>query len=387
MTRIAFLLNFPLAYKGGINYLKNLLYAIKEIKDKNFEIILFVPGDIPQEYINIFSRYAELIKTNVIRRRSLVWFIDKVCQKYLNYGPLTELLLKKNRVNVISHSNYVSKNRNIRSINWIPDFQYLHYPDLWSDRELINNKRLHENLANESDVIVLSSNDAFKDYKTLYPSLVHKVKVLHFVSQPTSDNTNLLEDELLVVKKYADNAPFFYLPNQFWSHKNHILAFKAVKQLKDRGWDMVLLTSGVMEDFRSKNDHIGFLRKYVEENHLSEMIKFLGVIPYSDVLILMKYSKAVINPSFFEGWSSTVEEARTLGVSLLLSDIPVHREQSPPNSDYIDLYNEEELANVMEKYLINSNTQIRDIDLLKQSLDQRTISFGNTYLNIVKELG
>src|SRR5690349_4013139 len=120
MIRIAFLLNFPLAYKGGINYIKNLLYAIDKINDENFKTILFVPKDIPLEYITLFSPYAQIISTSIIKRRTFPWFFDKVCQKIIGYGILTEFLLKRHKINLISHSNYVSRNEKIKSINWIP---------------------------------------------------------------------------------------------------------------------------------------------------------------------------------------------------------------------------------------------------------------------------
>ena len=62
--------------------------------------------------------------------------------------------------------------------------------------------------------------------------------------------------------------------------------------------------------------------------HLEKNFIFLGVIPYKDVLGLMRAAVAVINPSVMEGWSTTVEEAKSLGLPLILSDIPVHREQA-----------------------------------------------------------
>jgi glycosyltransferase involved in cell wall biosynthesis len=52
------------------------------------------------------------------------------------------------------------------------------------------------------------------------------------------------------------------------------------------------------------------------------------MIPLSHVYALLRASTAVINPSRSEGWSTTVEEAKSFGVPLILSDIAVHREQT-----------------------------------------------------------
>jgi glycosyltransferase involved in cell wall biosynthesis len=56
----------------------------------------------------------------------------------------------------------------------------------------------------------------------------------------------------------------------------------------------------------------------------------------------------MINPSYFEGWSTTVEEGKSFSKRLILSDINVHREQSP-NSLFFNPNSPEELANCIEK--------------------------------------
>ena len=50
-------------------------------------------------------------------------------------------------------------------------------------------------------------------------------------------------------------------------------------------------------------------------------------MPYIDLMSLMFYSIAVINPSFSEGWSNTVEQAKAMRKKTIISNITVHREQ------------------------------------------------------------
>jgi glycosyltransferase involved in cell wall biosynthesis len=57
--------------------------------------------------------------------------------------------------------------------------------------------------------------------------------------------------------------------------------------------------------------------------------RYLGLIPYDHVLSLAATCDTLINPSHFEGWSTPIEEAKAFGAPLLLSDIPIHREQAP----------------------------------------------------------
>jgi glycosyltransferase involved in cell wall biosynthesis len=80
---------------------------------------------------------------------------------------------------------------------------------------------------------------------------------------------------------------------------------------------------------------------------LQERFRPLGVVPYEHVAALMRESVAVINPSLFEGWSTTVEEAKSSGKRVLLSDIPVHREQAPPGGSFFDPHDPDGLAELI----------------------------------------
>ena len=79
-------------------------------------------------------------------------------------------------------------------------------------------------------------------------------------------------------------------------------------------------------------------------------IKLLGLVDYEDVFALIKFSKAVINPSLFEGWSSTVEECKSVGKNMILSDLGVHKEQYPEATFFIrnDI---ESFQNILKNYV------------------------------------
>jgi hypothetical protein len=62
---------------------------------------------------------------------------------------------------------------------------------------------------------------------------------------------------------------------------------------------------------------------------LFENISVLGEVPFEDLLSLLRCASLVIQPSEFEGWSTTVEDAIALGRPLTCSDIATHREQAP----------------------------------------------------------
>ncbi len=388
MITIGFLLNFPLEYKGGVNYLKNLFFAIKASEKDQVAIKLFVPTDLPETYWEAFEKYGEIIPTRTLKRGAIPWAISRVFEKKIHFDPLTAYMLRKHKVDIVSHSNYVYPFRQIKSINWIPDFQYLHYSNLWSRAQLAGTKKLNDYLVQKSNQLVLSSYDTFKDYKSAYPDYTDKVKVIHFVSQPHKELSKLDAgySKSVALKYLGEDVPFFYLPNQFWTHKNHITVFKACRILAHKGLKFQLLTSGYMKDFRSSDNHMQGLFDYVSNNGLQDIIKFLGLISYDDVFELIYSACALINPSYFEGWSSTVEEAKTMGTLTILSDISIHREQNPLDALYFNPDSPEELAVLMEDVLENKyNYQRPALASLKSKLEQRTLDFGSSFAQLAKQ--
>ena len=81
----------------------------------------------------------------------------------------------------------------------------------------------------------------------------------------------------------------------------------------------------------------------------------------------MRLSHSMINPSLYEGWSTTVEEAKSLGVPMLLSDIPVHREQAIGKAQFFDPHS----VNDMASKLLEAWNEERHADsFLREQLTQ-----------------
>jgi len=58
---------------------------------------------------------------------------------------------------------------------------------------------------------------------------------------------------------------------------------------------------------------------------------------------------ALLNPSLFEGWSTTVEEGKSLGVRLVLADLAVHREQVGAGADFFQPNDPAAIAACLER--------------------------------------
>jgi glycosyltransferase involved in cell wall biosynthesis len=272
----------------------------------------------------------------------------------------------------------MAKLREVKTLNWIPDFQYVHLPEMFSKKELKMRSLSHQYLLKESDAIVLSSYDALKDLKSIAPDrYINKVHVLQFVSQP-DESYAVLDNKEDILKKFGIKKDFFYIPNQFWKHKNHMLVFEAIKQLKSEGIDICLVCTGYLLDHRNLG-YIDEIKVFIEDNQLGGNIRLLGLVEYADVFALIKYSKAVINPSLFEGWSSTVEECKSVNKAMLLSNLSVHKEQYP-QATFFDRYNVDTLKEVLVQY------EYKSVDNIQYDLKERTSKFAAKYVSIVEHI-
>jgi glycosyltransferase involved in cell wall biosynthesis len=380
MIRVGFL-GYESNYQGGINYLTNLFYAVRQLKDPKIEVIVFV-GKKDDYQAKVYGKYSQVIRTAALDRYSFLWFINKASYKLIKYPIIIDILLRLNSIDVLSHSYLTSKFFKAKIINWIPDFQVLHCPELWDEKDIKKWYKLLSNIAINSDRVILSSYDALKDFKSCMPTEENKVDVLQFVSQPPIKSKSISVAELKI--KYGFSEEFFFIPNQFWKHKNHKVVYEACALLKKKGLNILVLCSGLMQDFRTKdNSYVNNLIKYSKENDLGNNIKSLGLIDYNDVLCLMENSVAVVNPSLFEGWSSIVEESKSIGKKIILSNIDVHIEQNPDKSNYFDPQNPKELSLILEK-LWNERNNIQKLG--DRTLEDRTQQFGESYSDLVCEI-
>lgn len=387
MVKVAFWFDAPVEYSGGLNYIKNLLYALSVVNDGSIRPYVFFSDGISPEIEAQFSPHATVIRTKLLRRGTVQWLIHKVLHTVFGSMVLVNALLRSHGITVLSHVWFVCKGRiPFRIIGWIPDFQYLHLPELFPRLDPDEETRQNQKIISQSDVVILSSHKALEDFTRIAaPEHRSRGTVIQFVSQPRNAASHAIARET-IERKYGFQGPFFFLPNQFWAHKNHMVVLQAVKLLKDRGIDVLVLCTGNVRDYRVTNTaYIDAVYEFVQANGLQDHVKILGHIDYGDVLSMMKNSLAVINPSRFEGWSSSVEEAKSMGKLVILSRIGVHVEQNPLNGRYFDPNDATGLSQILADVWTAPPDASHDeaVRVARDALRERTIEFGKAYLGVL----
>lgn len=393
MIKVAFWFDRPQEYTGGLNYMRNLLFALAQLEDKKIHPYIFFGMRVDAEVLRSFEGLATVIRTSVLDRKSLAWYLHKIFFRLFGSLWIVHSVIRRHDISIISHAEHVyGKSRSFRVISWIPDFQYLHLPELFPGLNTeAETKRIHI-IAAHADALILSSYAALDDYiRIADPAKGVSVTVLQFVSQPSGALQTGIEPSkrTKIEAKYGFQGRFFFLPNQFWQHKNHAVVFAAVRALKKQGIEVLLLCTGNLRDYRIKDtSYVDGLQQFIRDNDLNRNIIILGAIDYADVLFLMRNCVAVINPSRFEGWSSTVEEAKSMGKPLILSGIPVHLEQDPSDAMFFEPDDEQALAQAMATRWTSSTDAISadKEQWVVEDLQRRTLAYAEGYCRIVRAL-
>lgn len=383
MIRVGFELSFTDGGLGKINYYRNLISALHALPDAKIKPVIITGHHIPNEHFANFPP-VEIIRTRYRDRFSLPWLARKLWNKFFGRDYLFELFLIKNGIAVLSHSN-IGPNASIKTVGWISDFQHRHLRQYFSEKELVARDEEFYKIARDSNIVLLSSFDAQKDFKKFVPDLEWKSRILRFVPEIQIAREYVSLDKLK--ERYKFDGTYLYLPNQWWIHKNHQIVIDALLELRENGLQATVLVTGALQDYRHP-DYAANLMKYVIDSGLQNSFRVLGVVPYEDLISLMHHSLGVINPSFFEGWSTTVEEAKALGKVVLLSNINVHIEQNPSLGVFFNPNNSSELANLIKKIIhqsLNQNKKHDQIEGGAQYIKNRA-NFALDYQNIILEL-
>jgi hypothetical protein len=316
MDNILFLIEDE-GWNGGVNYVQNIIKFINKYH-KNLNPILLIPKDSSKNLITNLNRLN-------IRYQS-VDFISKKKSKFIfNLKSILFIqnqelikIIKKNNIKYAFEITYFLgwKINGVKIYSWIPDFQHLLLSKNFTVLGILYRQILIliKILAKRNFIFSSNSDKYFfkKNFTNKIPCFI-----LNFAVETQEIN---IKDTNNILKKYNIDRSFYLLPNQYWKHKNHVLVINSLNKLINT--NILILSTGNTNGLSEK------LSKIIKINN-SLNYRVLGEIPYQDYLHLLSKCKALINPSFFEGWSTSVEEAKSFSKKCILSNISIHREQFP----------------------------------------------------------
>jgi glycosyltransferase involved in cell wall biosynthesis len=386
VIRVGFVLTFRnQEWLGGVSYFRNLFAAIRAQSERQIEPVIITRTDVGAETLDGFAA-SEILRTKLVEPETMWWKARRASQVFLGRDLLFERLLAEHDIRLLSHSGHLGRRCPIPTLTWIPDFQERALAEFFSPAERLARARGLKEACAHSSSILLSSHAARSDLSKIDPACAGKSRILQFVSCVPEPAALLSRDELC--RHYEISGPFFLLPNQFWAHKNHAVVLEALARLRQAGRSLLVLATGSPHDHRQPH-HFAALLDRARELDVESEFRVLGLVPYLHLMSLMKESIAIINPSLFEGWSTTVEEAKSMGKLAILSDIPVHREQAPERSIYFDAKDADGLARALAEASLkwDAEAEQRHLQSAASVLSRRRVKvFAENYQNIVLDV-
>ena len=346
---------------GGLYYRKNIIYSLLQNKNlmNKYHIVLFVS----QNDYTVFEEFKKniiIISTDKrLSERSKKIFLIKLSLKYhIKYiFPTLE--------------NRILSLFGINCIAWIPDFQHFYFPYLFEKSDLENRTRLYQRVIENSKLLILSSHNALNDVKKFYSHYPTKTEVVPFISDLNCEihRMNPQSERKIIVKYGLEGTRYICVCNQFWQHKNHVLVLNAIERLiAENRADIVFVFTGELKDYRN-TEYFEKIKAIISRLTPYKCLKILGFINRFDQIVIMKHAEFIVQPSLFEGWGTVLEDAKVLDKTVLLSDIPIHREQKNERCILFDPYDADALA----RLIVNEYAKIHDCEDVEKGLADMTM--------------
>jgi len=372
-TKLGIILNYSPNWMGGVIYIVNIINTLDYLNDdQKPEIWLFYRPDVKKilpeikySYLHCVEHsFPSIVSGNVkslILRRNL--FIDDIIKKYAldSIFPLPDFPVRSRT--------------EVKLVSWWADLQEKYYPEFFSiGQRAGRNLRIKMILRNCSHLVV-SSQAVMDDFLRFYRINQRiKISIYHFVS--VIDQRNVVSiDEVRI--KYNLPVDYFMVSNQFHKHKNHRVVLLALARLKEKGIVKHVAFTGKLPA-ASDSPYLEELHTIISNNQLEDQVTTLGVISRIDQLELMKHSQAVIQPSLFEGWSTVIEDAKSLQTPVIASSLKVNIEQLGDKGRYFDPTDYEELASIIEDYPVRNIS-----DLIYENYEDRIKKAAHELIEIL----
>ena len=373
--RVAFMLIGGKSWTGGYNYLLNLVRVLAMHESGRITPLLFFGIDTAPDEALPFADIAgvEVIHSPLMNqaRKSRSLFATIL----LGRDTAVRDLFVQHQVDLVFESaQFFGTRLGLPALAWIPDFQHRYLPHMFTRAGYWKRELGFRAQVAAGRSIMLSSEDSRQSCVRLYPSTAGRASAVRFAVPPAPPIA--AAEARALADGYGLPERFYFMPNQFSQHKNHLLVLQALSLLRERGHPVVVAASGKSLDARNP-DYFKHVQRTIANLGVEQEFRLLGMIPYPHLAVLMRASVALLNPSLFEGWSTTVEEARSSGTPMLLSDLAVHHEQAGDQARYFDRTSAVALADALHGFdMLTEAQREQRMTAAHADAEQRVRRFG-----------
>ncbi len=274
-------------------------------------------------------------------------------KRFWTLGRLTlEMLFKKVDVLIIpSHTlPLIGGRKNI--LSW-HDLAYEHYPEMYTKSHLMSLRSGIKRGIKKADKLITISNFTRNEIVEKYHLSLDRIEVTYMgidYDLWKEQNENEVK-EYLEEKNY--NLPYFIYLGRLTTKKNVnglIESYNIFRKQIARPFNLFLIgTRGFDYDL---------IQKEIDKSVYSNEIRVLGYIPLKELPLIFAGAKALVFPSFYEGFGIPVIEAMALGCPVIASNVTALSEVVGEAGIQVDPKSFKDIAEAMEK--IVSDDRLRE---------------------------
>lgn len=367
---------------GGVDYLCQIVsayaYISHQTQDMEIEMTVIIP------YIDKLNPDYSL-KTTLIENLLKIDPSIKIVS-LLKEESLKERIIALQPDLIIPYLCGAFRDLSAPYVSYIPDFQEEYLKDFFSAYEIVKRRQNNAFVLSHAPYIIATSKSVALDMEKFYGRVDAHVFIQPFAPFASREYWDTGNADLA---KYKLPERYFIISNQFWMHKDHLTAFKAVHQLLEMGHkDIHLVCTGKMSDYRNES-YQKQIRGFIEEFSLENNIKLLGYIPKTEQIEIMKNAVALVQPSLFEGdpGGCSGYEAVSYGRPVIMSDIAVNLEaDGTENLYFYKVGDYMELAFQM-KGLLDAAYVPYNVEIVQRIYCKNVKKTTDFYLDILRSVG
>lgn len=382
---------------GGIDFIRlilNGLSAINETENNEIKIHVFVPNQSGYK-INMknglkiilnkfFGRKFQL--QSIIKKKSFIDTFksinDKIEVYYYNgkESDLAKMAIKHDIDFMLPAFNALPPKFPKAWAGYIYDFQHKYYPEFFTEQEIERRNTEFALMLEQAQTIIVNAKAVRDDIDKFIGVTNARIVTLPFCPFL---NLDFFKNEIDLTQ-YNLPKNYFMISNQFWKHKDHVTAFKALRLFLDKidYKEVCLVCTGHTQDSRFP-DYFESLQSLILDLHLTENILILGYIPKLDQLQILKNCIGIIQSTLFEGGpgGGAVYESVAYGIPSIVSDIAVNKELDDETVIFFETGSVEDLAEKMLTVFYKENHQYSIDDLVLKN-KKSLLRMGEQILNI-----
>jgi len=267
-----------------------------------------------------------------------------------------------------------------KSIITVHDLAYEHLPIYYTKKHQIYLRFITKNAVKRAKKIIAVSQNTAEDLINLYNVPRRKIKVIYHGLPLINSTDEQIKDDISIYNLTGSYILYIGRIELKKNIINLIRGFESFKQKHKKSQLKLILAGGEGFGYQKIKEQIrlsDYFKDIIELGYVNEETKFA----------LLKRTKALVLPSFYEGFGMPVIEAQSFGAPIIASNVSSLPEITSGSAILVNPHDAEGIGNAI--YNIIYNSKIRKLLIQKGYINAKKFSWEKTAketLNLILSL-